>query len=892
MTLAAGTRLGPYEILSPLGAGGMGEVYRARDTRLERTVAVKVLPSHLSSSPETRQRFEREAKTISQLSHPHICALYDVGREGETEYLVMEYLEGETLAARLASGPLALDQTLRYGTEIADALDKAHRQGIVHRDLKPSNIMLTKSGVKLLDFGLAKALPPTNTEAITELPTQQGLTQEGTILGTFEYMAPEQLEGKGADARTDVFAFGVVLYEMATGQKAFSGRTQASLIGAILHTNPPAVSSLQPMMPSTLDRVVKKCLAKDPEHRWQSAADLGSELRWVEEGPAAETSARVAVGSRRRRFEKISWVGFVIAGLSAVVLALFLRQATRHRGARPIRAFIPAPETTTFRFTFAGGPPALSPDGSKLVFSAANSDGRTLLWMRPLDSPVARLLNGTDGATFPFWSPDSRSIGYFEEDKLKKIDVSGGPSVTLADAPDGGRGGSWNQDDTIIFSGRYTPVYRVSAAGGTSTAVTRFDPGRGDTTHRWPVFLPDGRRFLYLASETGSQGERDAVFLASLDGKENHLLLHSSSNVAYASGYLLFVRDSTLMAQPFDARKGTLAGEPLPIAEQVQYDGVFSRGVFSVSDNGALVYQSGSVSVGAELVWLDREGKVLGTFAEVLPYLSPRLSPDGRRLAVSIFEPHRGDEDIWIYDIERGVKTRFTFNPGRNFEPIWSPDGRRIAFARLSRDTKGVGQIYVKNSDGSGPEDALLESSANDMPTDWSADGRFLAFTRIERPGNTREDIWILPLEGDRKPFPIVRTPFTEDWAEFSPDGRWLAYQSVESGGVEVYVMPFSGLGGKFQISNSGGRFPRWRRDGREIFYVSHDQNLMAAEVETSAGFRAGAVRRLFPVRARGRGFVYDVSADGQKFLVVSTKSEETSPPITLVLNWTAALKE
>jgi eukaryotic-like serine/threonine-protein kinase len=891
MALVSCTRLGPYEVVAPLGAGGMGEVYKAKDTRLERTVAIKVLPQRLSASPETRQRFEREARTISQLSHPHICALYDVGREGETEYLVMEYLEGETLSERLAKGPLPLEQTLRYGQEIADALDKAHRQGIVHRDLKPGNVMLTKSGVKLLDFGLAKAMaPPPSQSSLTALPTQQGLTQEGTILGTFQYMAPEQLEGKEADARTDIFGFGATLYEMATGRKAFSGTTQASLIGAILHTEPQPISAIEPMAPPALDRVVKTCLAKDPEDRWQSAGDVGKELKWIAEGSAAGIAAPAVVVSRRRTREGIAWAGFAIAGVSAAILgAALLRSAARARDARPVRAFITVPEKSAFRFLFAGGPPALSPDGRKLVFAAESSDGKRLLWLRPLESLVAQPLVGTEGAMYPFWSPDSRFVGFFAETKVKKIDATGGPPITLCEVSEGGRGGSWNRDNTIIFAGRYTPVYQVSAAGGSPVVVTRFDPARKDTTHRWPLFLPDGSRFLYLASKIGSESESNAIFLASLDGKENRLLFHASSNVAYASGHLLFVRERMLIAQPFDARLGRLRGEPFPIAEQLQYDPIFSRGVFSVSDNGVLAYQTGlGLAAGAELVWFDRAGKSLGSLGEPLPYLGPRLSPDGERVAVSIFDPRAGTASIWIYDIERAIKTRLTFGLELDRAPTWSRDGRRIAFAR--RRTDGS-QIFVKNSDGSGTEETLLQSSADDVPADWSADGQFIAFGRAGRPGG-REDIWILPLSGDRKPFPFLQSEFNETSAHFSPDGKWLAYASDESGRFEIYVVPFPGPGGKFQISSSGGIDPSWRRDGREIFCVALDRKLMAVGVETGPAFRVGTAQALFPTRPRAIGGVYDVSSDGQKFLVAKLTSEEASQPIALVLNWTAELRK
>jgi eukaryotic-like serine/threonine-protein kinase len=888
MTLASGARLGPYEILAPLGAGGMGEVYKAKDTRLERTVAIKVLPQRLSSSPEVRQRFEREAKTISQLSHSHICALYDVGREGETEYLVMEYLEGETLSERLAKGPLPLEATLRYGQEIADALDKAHRQGIVHRDLKPGNVMLTKSGVKLLDFGLAKAIaPPSPQASLTALPTQQGLTQEGTILGTFQYMAPEQLEGKEADARTDIFALGATLYEMATGKKAFSGTSQASLISSIMTADPPPISTIQPMSPPALDRVVKTCLAKDPEERWQSAGDVAKELRWISEGSATGL-VTPAVSSRRRFRERMAWSAFAIAGITAAILAAALLRQARTRAVRPVRAFITAPEKTTFRFIFAGGPPALSPDGRKLVFSAATSGGRPLLWIRPLESLVAQPLPGTEDAGFPFWSPDGRFVGFFAGTKLKKIDVSGGPPVSLCEVPEGGRGGSWGRDHTILFSGRYTPVFRVSAAGGQPVSVTRLDQARKDATHRWPLWLPGGRRFLYLASEVGSESEANAILLASVDGKENRLLLNASSNTAYASGHLLFVREHMLMAQPFDEKGARFTGDPFPIAE-VEYDALFSRGVFSVSDSGALVYQSGSASRGVELVWYDRAGKNLGSLHEFLRDVSSpaRLSPDGKRVAVSISGPRSGAGGIWIYDIERAIKTRLTFDP-QDAWPTWSPDGRRIAFTRRQQDDL---RLFVKNSDGSGLEEALAEAHGKDNPTDWSADGKYIAFVRIEPPGKTREDIWILPLSGDRKPFPFAHTEFSEGVARFSPDGKWLAFASNESGNAEVYVAPFPGPGGKIQISTSGGHVPRWRRDGREIFYVAPDRKLMAAEVETSPSFRVGKVRPLFQTGLQAPWISYDPSADGQTFLLADIQSEEVSRLITLVLNWTSELK-
>ncbi|HMA18967.1 MAG TPA: protein kinase [Thermoanaerobaculia bacterium] len=560
MTLSSGTRLGPYELLAPVGAGGMGEVYRAKDTRLDRTVAVKVLPSHLSASAESRQRFEREAKTISQLSHPHICALYDVGNQDGVEFLVMEYLEGETLSDRLAKGALGFDQVLRYGVEIADALDKAHRQGIVHRDLKPGNVMITKSGVKLLDFGLAKAmLPETSRGSLTALPT--ALTQEGTILGTFQYMAPEQLEGKEADARTDIFSLGTVLYEMATGQKAFSGKTQASLIAAIIERTPPAISTIAPMTPPAFDRVVRTCLAKDPEDRWQTAHDVMLELKWVAEGGSA-AGVPAPVVARRKSREKLAWVLaalFAIGTIGSAIIALRFWKAAA--GTRTIRASVMPPPKSSFRFYGLAGAMALSPDGRFLAYVASLPEGKRTLWVRPLDSMTEQALAGTEEAAFPFWSPDSRSIGFFANDRLKKIAVSGGPALTICPAIDG-RGGAWSGGGSILFALRNSVIYRVPETGGSAIAITKFDASRSDTSQRWPVALPDGRHFLYLASPQGSASDNNALFFASIDGKENRKILQPAPmNAAYASGHLLYARENTLLAQRFDPTGGDSAAK-------------------------------------------------------------------------------------------------------------------------------------------------------------------------------------------------------------------------------------------------------------------------------------------------------------------------------------------
>jgi len=896
MTLAAGTRLGPYEILSPLGAGGMGEVYRARDTRLERTVAIKVLPPHLSESPEFRQRFEREAKTISSLSHPHICALYDVGHEDGTDYLVMEFLEGETLTERLAKGPLPLEQVLRYGIEMADALDKAHRQGVIHRDLKPGNIMLTKSGVKLVDFGLAKALAPVSfPSSLTALPTQApDLTAEGTLLGTLQYMAPEQLESKEADARTDIFAFGAVLYEMATGQKAFSGKSQASLIAAILEREPPAISSVQPMTPPALDRVVKTCLAKDPEDRWQSAHDIGSELKWIAEG-GSQAGLAAPLVSRRKSRERMAW-SVTVAALAALLCGfLFLRQ--RRESPRMFQSSILPPENT--QFSFGGSPMAVSPDGRRIAFVARPPEGASLLWVRPFDAPSAQPLAGTEGAARPFWSPDSRFLGFFAAGKLKKIAASGGPPQTLCDAPFGG-GGTWNRDGVILFVPSFgDPIHRVSSSGGAASPVTQVDERQG-AIQAWPFFLPDGRHFLYLGQVAGAvrRQEATAIYLGSLDSKDRRLLLHTRSNVAYApsfadasQGLLLFLRERTLLARPFDAKRLQLTGEAFPVAEQVQFFGAGGSATFSVSENGILAYQASAVGELSQLLWFDRGGKQLESAGAAADYYHPRLSHDGRRVAVAVVDPQTADLDIWLYDLARRVSTRFTFGPAVNIFPIWSPDDSRIVFAS---NRKGLHDLYQKPASGTGDDELLLFSATSSkFPTDWSQEGGLIAFHSTDTKSKRGSDIWVFSV-ADRKARPFLSTPFHEGSAQFSSDGQWITYVSTESGKREVYVQPFPASSGKWQISSAGGSYPRWRRDGKELFYVALDKTLMAVEIRSGSGFAAGVPKPLFRTQMKWLdiGFQYDVSPDGKRFLINTLAEEEKADAITVVQNWTAELKK
>jgi Tol biopolymer transport system component/predicted Ser/Thr protein kinase len=889
MSIAAGARLGPYEILAPLGSGGMGEVYRARDTRLERTVAVKVLPAHLSSSAESRQRFEREAKTISQLSHPHICALYDVGNQEGVEFLVMEYLEGETLSDRLLKGALPFEQVLRYGIEIADALDKAHRQGIVHRDLKPGNIMLTKSGVKLLDFGLAKAMaPPAQQSSLTALPTQQGLTQEGTILGTFQYMAPEQLEGKEADARADIFAFGATLYEMATGKKAFSASSQASLITAIMSTDPAPISSVQPMSPPALDRVVRTCLAKDPEDRWQSAGDVAKELRWISEGSAAGLAAPAVVSSRRRLRERIAWV----AAAAAAAAAIWLAVAGPRRPVVPratIRAFVPQPRGTQFFFMGPGaGSLTLSPDGKFLTFAAMGADGLKL-WLRPLDGTEARPIAGTEDGQYPFWSPDSRFIGFFGRGKLKKIAVSGGAAIDICDVTGDPRGGTWSRDGVILFEPHWREgLSRVSADGGVSQPVTRIDEKRRETTHRFPLFLPDGRHYLYLAGShvaEDTSGE-NAIYLGELGSADRRLLLHVRSNVIYASGHLLYVRGRQLVAQKFDPKRLTLEGEATNVADGVRYERGFFQGVFSASETGILAFQRGEPVTLTRVRWFERSGKPGQYLTEPGEHFDAKLSPDEKTAAVSTGDPG----DVWLYDLARGIRTRLTFDPMTDTGPVWSPDGKTIYY---SSDRKIHWRIYRRSVSGAGQEEVMTTDTEPAAAWDMSPNGRFLVFERSASRARTNLDLWIMPLTGGGKATPFLAAPFSESQASFAPDGRWLAYTSDESGREEVYVTSFPGHEGKWQISSGGGTAPRWRRDGREIFYVAPDSRIHSVEVRPGEAFQAGAPRPLFATQiARMPWAFYDVTADGQRFLITELVGSEEPEPITLVVDWTAGLEK
>ncbi len=866
----------------------MGEVYKARDTRLGRTVAVKVLPAQLSENAELRERLEREAKTISSLSHSHICALYDVGREGGTDYLVMEYLEGETLSARLGRGVLSTEQVLRYGMEIADALDKAHRQGIVHRDLKPGNVMLTKSGVKLLDFGLAKPVSSVASKgSMTALPTQAELTREGMILGTFQYMAPEQLEGGEADARTDIFALGAVLYEMATGKKAFSGATQASLISSILRDEPAPISQAAPMSPPALDRVVKTCLAKDPEERWQSAGDIAKELRWIAEGSAAGVAAPAPVSSRRRNRERIAWAAAGVAAAIAAWLGLSRPKPAPAPASRAMRMNILLPEKLFLNNA------VVSPDGTRIVFGGRDMNGKVQLWVRPLDSYVSTPLAGTEDGVLPFWSADGRFIGFFADKKLKRVEATGGSAIPLYDVD--GLGGAWAPNGDILFTGPSGPIYRLPTSGGNAVPVTKLDSSRGETAHRYPFLLPDGKHFLYLALKLagGRNDPANRIWVGSIDGGAPKPLIASNFNAQYADGHLLFIRGGdfggSLLAQPFDPARLETSGSPVTVSDQVALYGDFlGLGEYSVSTNGTLVLDS-SLLV-RRLEWYDRKGSRTGFFGEPAPQFGFRISPDGSRVAVAVYETGTQTTQIWMGEVSRGVRTRLTTGPSSNTNPVWSPDGSKIAF---QSDRKHQADIYVKASDGSGPEEAITDEEGQRIPTGWARDGRIIYLDR-EAAGGRLMQLSAISVAPPPKPITLVpRQPKDFGFsAEASPDGRWVTYDLDESGRPEVYVISYPEGRGKVRISNDGGVFPRWSRGGKEIVYNDFEGNLMSVEIDASRGFQAGTPKPLFKLfEGAIAGFGgWDVTADGERVLVNVPIIKSSAAPLNVIVNWTAAL--
>ena len=868
MTLTAGTKLGPYEIQSPLGAGGMGEVYRARDTRLNRDVAIKVLPEHLSQNAELRERFEREARAISQLSHPHICVLHDIGDHDGTSYLVLECLEGETLGARLRKGSLPPDQVLKYGAQIADALDKAHRRGVVHRDLKPDNVMVTKSGVKLLDFGLAKPLatPTGMSSSIVATMTHSPLTTEGTLVGTFQYTAPEQLEGKEADARTDIFALGCVLYEMSTSKRAFDGKSTASVVAAIMGAEPVSLSTIAPLTPPALEWAIRKCLNKDPEERWQSAGDLAGELRWISEGGSrAGVAVPVAVRTRRGL---LRWGALVLALAAGGALGFVLKRAPSWPVMR-VAVNLPLGNTLV-----PGNAAVLSPDGNQVVMNLADAQGRPKLWVRSLSSDGAQPLEGTEGGILPFWSPDSRFIAFFAVDgKLRKIPAAGGPTEALCDVWQT-YGGTWSRHGIIVFATGRKGLYQVPASGGTPTRIPI--PEKDAADYRRPSFLPDSKYFL-VTSNAASGG----IFVVSLDtGAVQHVLPNESSPASYVEpGYLLYLHGDGLMAQPFDLRNLRITGTGQRIAESV-FTGDMS---FSVTAGGLLLYQR---AFQTQLTWFDPDGNKLSTVGPRGYVSSPYISPDGKYAIAAVTDPRQGRLKLWLYDLNRGTESPFTFGDGSEQYPAWSPDSQQVAF---SSTRAGQEDIYVKPVGGGSQEQPLLTDPGEKEPDRWSSDGRYILFDYISKSTHGT-DVWAAPLFGDHKPFPVAQGPGNDNWGVFSPDGKWVGYSSDESGRAEIYIVPFPGPGGKWQISTAGGIASFWPTSN-ELYYLTPDAHVMAVELEfQKANLVVGKSRQLFGGRAFGNAGGLFPGPDRKRWLVAFPVDEPSASPLILTTNWTAAL--
>ncbi len=881
VAILTGKRLGPYEIISSIGGGGMGEVYRAKDTRLDRVVAVKVLPDHSADQPESRERFDREARSIAGLNHPHICVLYDVGHQDGIDYLVMEYLEGETLAQRLQKGSLPLPQVLRYAIEIADALDKAHRHGIIHRDLKPANIMLTKSGAKLLDFGLAKP-PVLKTAPFSELSTAKDqITAQGAILGTLQYMAPEQLEGKEVDGRTDIFSLGAVIYEMATGKRAFPGTSGASVISAIMSLDPPPLSSLQPMSPPALDRAVKRCLAKDPDKRWQTASDLREELQWIADANLQPLAGAEQPSSRAsRRWMAISVIALLIA--AAIGSFWILKHASAPANATVARTAIAFPPGVDLG-SLNERALTISPDGSQIAYVGARN-GTQQIYLRPLGSLDATPLPGTEGATTPFFSPDGQWLGFFADGKLKKIPASGGSSVTLADAATP-RGAVWSNKGNIIFAPTSAGVLeQVPDSGGTPQPLTHF--AKGEASHRLPELLPGGKAILFVA---GNGTNLRIMSYAFSSGEEQDVIPSGTQPRYISSGYLAYVLAGTLMAVPFDAQKLQVTGSAVPVVPNLLQSTPTAAAQFSISDGGSLIYLASGQTNQRSMVWVSRTGVEQPLDAPERDYQSPRLSPDGKTIAMSIDLP---EPQVWLFDLTRDALTRLTFQGTYNRSPVWSPDGKRVA---VISNKDGAQNVYWLTVDGSGAEERLNKTTDIASPTSFSPDGKLLALNQVNPV--TQRDIWLVQLS-DLKTWPFLKTPFNETSARFSPDGQWIAYTSDESGRLEIYVQPYPGPGGKWQISTDGGFEPAWNPKGRELFYRSGDK-MMAVDITTRPSFSAGKPRMLFAeeyAAAPGSDSApeYDVSLDGQRFLMLkdANSSSATQSQIIMVQNWSQELKQ
>jgi eukaryotic-like serine/threonine-protein kinase len=880
MPLSRGTKLGPYEVQFPLGSGGMGEVYRARDTRLDRTVAIKILPAHFSSDPVRKQRFEREARAISALNHPNICTLHDVGSQDGIDFLVMECVEGESLADRLQKSSLPIEQTLQIGQHIANALDKAHRSGIIHRDLKPDNIMLTKSGAKLLDFGLARPTAPAATLAtMTSDSPQRPVTQEGTIIGTFQYMSPEQIQGQELDPRSDIFSLGAVLYEMLTGQRAFEGKSQLSVATAILEKEPPPIATLKPLTPPNLDHTIRRCLAKDPDDRWQTAKDVSSELRWNAETSSNAVGA-IPVKEVQSRSEKWPWLISAALAIALIALAVW-----GHNSRQPLQTSYYSPP-----LPFSTRDIAIAPNGHTVaLIGYRESAHKNMLWLYEMGAPNALVLGKTEGASYPFWSADGRFLAFFADGKLRKIEVTGGAVQTICDAPSG-RGGTWNKDGVIVFTPNaelgHTGLQRVSASGGSPTEISTLDKARGEDTHRWPMFLPDGKHYLYLAASLAGQREVDAIFVGSLDSNEKHFVVNATSNASYTtSGYLLFYKDNTLFAQRFDLKKFTVSGEPTLVLTDIQYLPRIAKTVFAVSSSNLLAERSSDAL--SQLTWFDRKGNQLGVVNKPNVYGNVALSPNGRSVAVDETDISSLNSDVWIYDLQSASSKRLTFDPGIDARPVWSPDSNRLVFSSNRKASPWRSfDLYLKDVNGAQEEQLIVKEGPDKLGNDWSRDGKYILYARST-------ELWYATLP-DFTTTLFLKAPPTLKHARFSPDGKWVAYASNESGRWEIYVTSFPERRGKWQVSNDGGEQPKWRGDGKELFYLSAENTIMAAPVTTGNNFDAGAPVALLQTNPRetvatSEQIIYDARDDGQRFLV-NTQIKSAIQPMSLILNWAVKL--
>jgi eukaryotic-like serine/threonine-protein kinase len=902
MPLVPNTRLGPYEILALLGAGGMGEVYKARDTRLERIVAVKVLPEHAATRPELRERFEREARAVSTLSHPHICALYDVGRQDGIDFLVMEYLEGETLAQRLSRGPLPMEQAVRHAIQMAGALDRAHRHQVIHRDLKPANIMLVKDGAKLLDFGLAKLHAAAG--AAPEETRTLALTTEGTVVGTFQYMSPEQLEGRDADARSDIFAFGAVLYEMLTGRKAFEGKSRASITAAIMEREPPPVSQVQPLTSPLLEKLIKACLAKDPEQRRQTAHDVLLDLQWISE--QRTQTADVERTARPRKREWMAWIVAAALALLCVVMGGWVLTRPSGPAPRVKRAVIRAPQGATLGGSWWWYPAiAISPDAAHIAF-VATRQGVTQLYLRATGEWDDRPIAGTNDGHSPFFSPDGQWLGLVVRKKILKIPVAGGPPIEIASLPGEVYGASWAAGDTIYYDlDAPGAIMKVSASGGTPQAVTTLDPKKLETGHRYPEMLPDGKALL-VTVRNGDQPSFDEAEIQalSLASGERRTLVKGGTNAHFVpTGHLVFFRAGILMAVAFDPASLTVKGAPVPVLEHVTENPRIGAGQLSTARDGSLVYISGGTSIGDhELVFVDKTtGAARVITSRRRPYEDFTLSPDGRMIATTI---EGAVTDTWIHDIARDAEVRFTVGVEHR-DPIWSPDGKLVVYDGY-KDGKWC--LFTKPMDGSGKEELLLSSQNPIGALSWTPDKKFFLYnTYSPKTGN---DILMAAMDGDRKPQPLVQTQFDEQWASLSPDGRWLAYTSDESGQLEAYVIPFpgnSGAGsGKWRISSDGGDHPQWAPNGRELYYytaaasgsqanstIGQNLKMIAVPIDTKSGFQPGKPRVLFEGPYFQSFHDYAPTPDGRGFIFIrETQSQAGPAELAVVLNWFAELKK